>query len=31
MTTLKAFGVAVSLTLISLAMMPGGSIFTGSI
>lgn len=30
MTTLKAFGVAVSLTFISLAMMPGGSVFTGS-
>ncbi len=30
MTTLKAFGVAFSLTLISLAMMPEGSFFTGS-
>lgn len=29
MTTLKAFGVAASLTFILLAMMPSGSIFTG--
>lgn len=31
MTILKAFGVAVSLTLISLALMPGGSVFTGGL
>jgi hypothetical protein len=29
MTMLKAFGVAATLTLLSLAMMPGASLFTG--
>jgi len=31
MTTLKAFGVAVSLTLLSLAMMSGESAFPGAL
>jgi len=30
MSTLKALGVAVSLTILSLAMMPGGSVFIGN-
>ncbi len=30
MSTLKAFGLAVTLTLLSLAMMPGGSVFIGN-
>ncbi len=30
MTLLKTFGVALSLTLILLALMPEGSVFTGS-
>ena len=29
MTTLKAFGVAVSLTFILIVMMPSGSVITG--
>lgn len=29
MTMMKAFGVALPLTFILLALMPGGSIFTG--
>lgn len=30
MTTLKAFGVAVTLMLLSLALMPNGSLFLGN-
>lgn len=30
MSTLKALGVAVSLTILSLAMMPGGMVFIGN-
>ena len=31
MTMMKAFGVAAFLTLILLAMMPAGSVFTGGL
>ncbi|MBI2978445.1 MAG: hypothetical protein HYY38_06405 [Rhodospirillales bacterium] len=30
MSTLKALGVAMTLTILSLAMMPGGSVFIGN-